>query len=151
MPEPIKQTGIAEKSPLGKANPDQPGIQFQESSALRLRHEQPVGTRVEQAQAAQKKDAEPNHSPISRLNAQQLLALRIGIGAMFLMGLIPPWKETIRLEGQVFIELHRGYQFLFDPPPFQRGSVAIDIARLAVQCVVAAVGVVGSLLVLKKP
>ena len=69
------------------------------------------------------------------MNKKQIIISIIGIGIIFIMGLIPPWK-TIDHGASAFVEFPIGYYPIFSPPILDEElelSVKLDILRLAVQ------------------
>lgn len=67
------------------------------------------------------------------LNNKQRIILIIGVLLFALMGLFPPWINT--LYGEIHQVLPAGYAFIASPPnpKFLDGGVSLDISRLVVQ------------------
>ena len=74
------------------------------------------------------------------MNSSQRNVIIVGVMALFLMGLIPPWIQVLDLEG-LYRELPLGYEPIFSPPRPTRlqaslnsaSYVSLDVTRLAVQ------------------
>ena len=73
------------------------------------------------------------------MNVKQQKILRIGIIVMLLIGLFPPWIDTIYTE-KYNQETPRGYFLIFSPPEahsYGVYGVKIDITRLVIQWLIA--------------
>ena len=73
------------------------------------------------------------------MNAKQQKILRIGIIVMLLIGLFPPWIDTLYTE-KYNAETPRGYSLLFSPPEAHTHGaygIKIDITRLVIQWLLA--------------
>ena len=81
------------------------------------------------------------------MNSKQKKVLWIGIVIVVLMGLFPPWTDT--LEG--FRTEPRGYVIIFKPPYSRGGAwgVQIDFQRLILQWLIVGF-VIGGLLITSK-
>lgn len=73
----------------------------------------------------------------------------LGLALLALLGLFPPWTQSITAPGGFHKELPVAYTFILKPPEPQSNlySVALDFRRLAVSWAVVAF-VVGGLVVL---
>jgi hypothetical protein len=76
------------------------------------------------------------------MNKKQLICLWVGIAAIGLIGIFPPWVWRIRASG-ADIEQEAGYKCILLPPERQPADIrlraSLDIPRLCVQWFVVAV------------
>ena len=86
------------------------------------------------------------------MNKRQLVVMWVGIGLIVLMGVYPPWVNTIRGAG-IYAEMSLGYHVITDPPsPLgnpRANGIKLDTPRLALQVGLVAVVSGGLLLSLK--
>src|SRR6266571_3970404 len=68
------------------------------------------------------------------MNRKQRVAIVLGLVLLALLGLFPPWTDSLTAPMGYHQELPSGYRFLFSPPrPFDdRHSITLDLKRLAV-------------------
>ena len=68
------------------------------------------------------------------MTREQRVAIVLGLVLLALLGLFPPWTDSLTAPMGYHQELPSGYRFLFSPPrPFDdRHSITLDLKRLAV-------------------
>lgn len=76
-----------------------------------------------------------------RINNKQKLTALIGVGFMVLLGLYPPWVQSTSFRG---IMMNKPvYGWLFSPPSHDLVKTSVDVTRLIVQWLVAAIATIG--------
>ena len=98
------------------------------------------------------------------MNKKQITVIKIGLGIILLMALIPPWKCTFSTPDLPRLERPGSYGVLFHPPSPDKvanefktmvmskpsfWSVELDLTRLLIQLAVVAIVTAGIVLVLK--
>ena len=80
---------------------------------------------------------------LGRVPQNNRIILVVGVTIIVLMGIFPPWAETIRRNGEIITSGNSiGYSFLFDPPRSTKpyvGSVNLDWSRLGLQWALVAI------------
>ena len=96
------------------------------------------------------------------VNSRQRTVIIIGVAAILIMGLIPPWIQVLNLGSSFYIEVTLGYGPIFSPPSptrtegftqteVRRSYVSLDVTRLAVQRITVCLVTIGLLLALREP
>jgi hypothetical protein len=80
------------------------------------------------------------------INTRKRIVLKFALLVFCVMGLFPPWKESVSSTGVQF-EKDRGYALVFKAPKAQYrfSTVGLDFYRLGLQTAVAALAVAGVL------
>ena len=87
------------------------------------------------------------------VNTRQRVVIVVGLLVLVLMGLFPPWEHVVT-EGSSVWSRDAGYHPLVSPPaPLTDGvqQVRVDVSRLLIQAVVAAVACAASVVGLTAP